>query len=116
MNVFTSLIVQKIDKYLKFSQEKAINERCNEIGVYTCFMIYRNNVFKILFLNDPMLIEYDYVKVTGIKIRNRKNWERFMILDIFNTNEWTVKLDVLGNSVLNAIVNSDTVFLKSAFW
>jgi len=95
MNVLLSLVIQQVDKDLKFSKEKAINERCYKVRVYTCFMIDRNNIFKVLNMNHFVLVKYDDMKVTSIKIWNSKDGLLVMILYVFDANKSSIELNVL---------------------
>ena len=115
MHVLLSLVIQQVDKDLSFIQEEAVDKRRYKVRVDTRLMIDWNNILKILFLNYFMLVKDDNMERPSIKIRNSKDNLLIMILNILDTDESPIELDILRNSIIDTIVNSDTVLLKRTF-
>ena len=115
MYVLLSLVIQQVDKNLRLHQEEAVDKWRYKVRVDTRLMIDWNNILKILFLNYFMLVKDDNMERSSIKIRNSKDDLLIMILNILDTDESPIELDILRNSIIDTIVNSDTVLLKRTF-
>jgi hypothetical protein len=62
-----------------------------------------------------VFIEDDHVKCSCVVVWNTKQYLVWVILDVSDTNEITNELNVLGDCVAYAVVNGDSVLLKSTF-
>ena len=62
-----------------------------------------------------MLVKDDNMERPSIKIRNSKDDLLIMILNILDADESPIELYILRNSIIDTIINSDTVLLKRTF-